>query len=147
MLYQKNKSQLKEAMVNKDVTKRDVLKMVVNKARSIMKQNSPNEVSEDITDDVMISAIEKELKQLNQTKESLKDKTDCKLYSDTENKILILKAFLPEKMSRNDIENVVNDILSKNDCTSFGDKMKVVMAELKGKADGKLVKEVIQSLT
>ena len=80
MLYLQIKNELKEAMKSKNTEKRDVLKMVIDKARAIMKRNFPNEVSEDIPDTIVIMAIEKELKQLNQTKDALKDKENSKEY-------------------------------------------------------------------
>lgn len=71
-MYTKIKLQIKEAMKNKDVNKRDVLKMVVDKSKSIVKEKTPNNSSDDIDDSVVIQAIKRELKQLYQTKESLK---------------------------------------------------------------------------
>ena len=145
MLYLQIKNELKEAMKSKNTEKRDVLKMVIDKARAIMKRNFPNEISEDIPDTIVIMAIEKELKQLNQTKDALKDKENSKLYCETALKIGVLSAYLPKKMTKIEVEQAVSKILSQGDYPNFGMKMKAVMAELKGKADNALIKEVVQS--
>lgn len=145
MLYLQIKNELKEAMKSKNTEKRDVLKMVIDKARAIMKRNFPNEVSEDIPDTIVIMAIEKELKQLNQTKDALKDKENSRLYYETALKIGVLSAYLPKKMTKIEVEQAVSKILSQGDYPNFGMKMKAVMAELKGKADNALIKEVVQS--
>lgn len=145
MLYLQIKNDLKIAMKNKNIVKRDVLKMVIDKSRAIMKRNFPNEVSEDIPDTVVLMAIEKELKQLNQTKDSLKGRENSELYYQTGLKIGLLSAYLSSKMTKEEIEIEVKKILSECVCPNFGLKMKAVMAALKGKADSNLIKEVVQS--
>lgn len=146
MLYLQIKTELKEAMKNKDTDKRDVLKMVIDKARAIMKKDMPNETSEEISDEVIIMAIEKELKQLEQTKIALKGKEDSDLYRQTTLKIALLTPYLPSKMTKAEVEVAVRKILSQGNYPNFGMKMKAVMAELKGKADNTIIKEVVQSL-
>lgn len=145
MLYLQIKDDLKAAMKDKNTVKRDVLKMVIDKSRAIMKRNFPNEVSEDIPDTVVLMAIEKELKQLNQTKDSLKGREGSELYYQTGLKIGLLSAYLPSKMTKEEVEIEVKKILSEGDYPNFGLKMKAVMAELKGKADSNLIKEVVRS--
>ena len=125
MMYEKIKADIIEAMKNKDVTKRDCLKMVVDKARS----------------------IQKEQKQLAQTLDSIKGKNEGKfveIAQITSHKMAILSAYLPTQMTREEVEKVVSDIISKGEYPNFGMKMKAVMAELKGKADNKLIKEIVE---
>ena len=69
MLYEAIMSDIKDAMKSKNITKKDVLKQVQTKAQSDAKENKS-----DITDEVVIKAINKELKQLNQTKEAISSK-------------------------------------------------------------------------
>lgn len=145
MLYLQIKEDLKAAMKSENTIKRDALKMVIDKSRAIMKRNCPNEVSEDIPDTVVLMAIEKELKQLNQTKDALKGREDSGLYYQTGLKIGLLSAYLPSKMAKEEVEIEVKKILSQGDYPNFGMKMKTVMAALKGKADSNLIKEVVQS--
>lgn len=144
-MYLKIKSEIKEAMKSKDVLKRDVLKMVVDKARAIQKEKNPNNTSETISDEIMIQAIQKEMKQLAQTKDALKGRESCNLYNDTTHKMAILSAYLPSQMTREEVEKAVYTILSNNNFPNFGMKMKAVMSELKGKADNKLIKEVVET--
>lgn len=145
MMYVKIKAEIKEAMKSKDVIKRDALKMVVDKARAIQKEQNPIDTPETIPDEVMIQAIQKEVKQLNQTKDALKGRENTDLYIQTTHKMTILSAYLPSQMTREEVEKVVADIISKGDYPNFGMKMKAVMAELKGKADNKLIKEIVET--
>ena len=147
-MYVKIKAEIKIAMKDKNVIKRDVLKMVIDKARSIKKEQYPNDTSEHISDEMILQAINKEMKQLAQTLDSVKGKTEDKfveIAQTTQHKIDILSAYLPSQMTREEVEKVVDMILSNRDFPNFGMKMKAVMAELKGKADNKLIKEVVET--
>lgn len=143
-MYTKIKNEIKEAMKNKDTTKRDVLKMVIDKAKSIKKEKYPNDTTETISDEFIVNAVNKEIKQLNQTKDSLKGREDTDLYKETEIKITILSDYFPKMMTREEVEIEVKRILSNNEYNNFGVMMKAVMSELKGKADNKVIKEVVE---
>ena len=144
-MYLKIKAQIKEAMKEKNNLKRDSFKMVIDKAKAIMKEKNPTEVSENIPDEVIIQAIQKEIKQLNQTKEALKDRENTALYAETVYKMAILSEYLPKQMTKEEVEKAVYNILSNNDYPNFGLKMKACMTELRGKADNKLIKEVVET--
>lgn len=144
-MYVKIKAEIKEAMKSKDITKRDALKMVIDKARAIQKEQNPIDTPEIIPDEIMIQAIQKEVKQLNQTKDALKGRENTDLYIQTTHKMAILSSYLPTQMTREEVEKAVSDIISKGEYPNFGMKMKAVMAELKGKADNKLIKEVVET--
>lgn len=144
-MYVKIKSDIKEAMKNKNIEIRDCLRMVVDKAKTAMKEKNPTEVIEDIPDDVIISAIQKELKQLKQTADALSGKEDSYYYQETIYKITILDKYLPRQMDREEVEKAVAEILSNGEYSNFGMKMKAVMNELRGKADNKLIKEVVET--
>lgn len=144
-LYTVIKAQIKEAMKSKDTIKRDALKMVIDKARSIKKEQYPNDTSEHISDEMILQAINREMKQLTQTKDALKGRENTDLYVQTTHKMAILSSYLPSQMTREEVEKAVCTILSNQDFPNFGMKMKAVMSELKGKADNKLIKEVVES--
>ena len=135
-------------MKSKDIVTRDVLKMVIDKARSIKKEQYPNDTSEYISDEIILQAINREIKQLAQTLDSINGKTEDKfvdIAQTTQHKIDILSAYLPSQMTREEVEKAVYMILSNRDFSNFGMKMKAVMTELKGKADNKLIKEVVEN--
>lgn len=147
-MYTTIKNQIKEAMKNKDIVTRDCLKMVIDKARAIHKEKIPNDTPEIIPDDIIIQAVKKEVRQLAQTLDSIKGKNDDKFVQvaqTTSNKIEILSAYLPSQMTREEVDRVVYNILTGGNYPDFGSKMRVVMAELKGKADNKLIKEVVET--
>jgi len=71
------------------------------------------------------------------------------LAEDEKKELAIIEQFLPELMSREEIEEVVKakmEELGVSDASEKGKLMGAVMGELKGKADGTLVKEVVDEL-
>lgn len=145
MLYETIKNEIKNAMKNKDVIKRDCLKNVLGKARDIQKVQSPAMGSDEIPDTIMLDAIQKEVKQLNQTIVALEGHENSDLYMVSTHEIEILKGYLPKQMSRKEIEEAVSWILGDKEYKNFGEKIKYVMKELKGKADNKIVREVVEN--
>lgn len=132
MMHNNIQAAIKDAMKSKDIDKRDTLKMALSKAQDIAKDKKS-----DITDDIMLDGIRKEIKQLNQTKDSLESRKDTDLYKSTVYKIEVLTAYLPTMMSEEEVDKTVNDILKAAGATNKGQCMKLVMAELKGKANNK----------
>lgn len=153
MLYLQIKEEIKTAMKNKDTEKRDVLKMVVDKAKAIVKEKNPTNVTEDIPDNVILQAIQKEVKQLNQTKDALKDKENTDLYASTTLKIGILSEYLPTQMTENELEKYIESELIELTGVNVeispkikGMVMKNIMPKLKGKADSRLINQVVDRL-
>lgn len=63
--------------------------------------------------------------------------------------LAIIDSYLPRQMTREEVEVVVRetaDALGVSDMSGMGPLMKQVMAELKGKADGRLVNEVVREV-
>lgn len=143
-MYNKIKAEIKEAMKKKDLDRRDVLKMVVDKAKAIIKETNPSDDGLYIPDDIIVQAVQKEIKQLNQTKDSLKGKESSGLYASTQKKIDILTEYLPKMMTQEETNKAVAIILSAIDSSNFGMQMKAVMKELKGKADNKNIKAAVE---
>lgn len=92
------------------------------------------------------------LKEIKQTKETLElapsDRTD--IITECKNRISILEKFAPKMMSEDEIKTVISSVLSalSIDAPTGKDKgriMKELMPQVKGKADGKLVNEILTS--
>ena len=147
-MYVNIKADIKDAMKSKDIERRDCLKMVIDKAKAIQKERSPTNMPDIISDDIMIQAIQKEIKQLAQTLDSVRGKNEDKyvqIAQATTRKISLLNAYLPAQMTREEVERTVFNILTGGNYPDFGSKMKAVMSELKGKVDNKIIKEVVET--
>ena len=47
-------------------------------------------------------------------------------------------------MTKEEVENAISNILSSGIYSSFGEKMRACMITLKGKADNKIIKEIVE---
>jgi uncharacterized protein YqeY len=64
-----------------------------------------------------------------------------------EKELAIIQEYLPKQMSEADIESFVKKVITETSASSqkdFGNVMPLVMKELKGKADGRLVQELVK---
>lgn len=62
--------------------------------------------------------------------------------------LAIIETYLPEQMSDDKLEEVINEIITQVGATTakdLGKVMGVAMKELKGKADGKKIQELVKS--
>ncbi|GBD94527.1 glutamyl-tRNA(Gln) amidotransferase subunit E [bacterium BMS3Abin05] len=62
--------------------------------------------------------------------------------------LAVIQSYLPEQLSREDVEREIVLIVEETGASSMkdlGKVMKEAMARLKGKADGKLVQEIVRS--
>lgn len=106
-------------------------------------KNEEIELKRALNEDEATAIVRKELKQ---TEESLKDaQKAAKDTAEYEAQIAYLTALLPAAMSAEQIGEMVNGIASGVANQTKGDIMKAVMAEMKGKADGKLIADAVNA--
>lgn len=140
MLLERLNNEIKAAMVDKNTEKRDVLRTIKSNANLTAKEKHT-----DITDEFVLDAIKKEIKQLNQTLTSLVGKEDTDLYKNTTYRLEVLKEYMPKQMTEDAVREAVKRIVSNLDANvAFGVKMGAVMKELRGKADGKLIQQIVK---
>lgn len=134
-----------DAMKAKDKDTKDTLSMLLAALK-----NKAIDKRADLTEEEEVQVI---LKEIKQTKESLEltpaDRTD--LIEEAQKRIAVLEKFAPKMMDADEIKAVVAGVLADLgiDAPTAKDKgriMKELMPKVKGKADGKLVNEVVGSL-
>ena len=138
MLREKIYEELKEAMKAREKLKLEALRYLW----SLIK-NEEIEVKADLTDDQVMKVVASEVKKRKEALEQIKTSKRVELIQAEEEKLKVLEAFLPEQMSREEIEKVVTEVVSQG-MNDFGVVMGQVMGKVRGKADGKLVSEVVR---
>ena len=130
------------AMKAKDKDKLSVLRMLKG---SLQLENINK--GKELTDDVVIDVISREIKQ---RKESIAEFTKGgreDLANETTKEIDILKAYLPEQLSEEEIEKIIDQVFASVAPTSakdMGKVMKEVTPLVKGKADMSHVSALIK---
>ncbi|MBL7045114.1 MAG: GatB/YqeY domain-containing protein, partial [Parcubacteria group bacterium] len=93
--------------------------------------------------------IKKQAKQRKDSIEQFKAGGRDELAESEEKELVILSAYLPEDMSREEVEKIAiakKEELGVTDKSKIGILMGAIMKEAKGKADGTVVKEVVEGL-
>ncbi len=104
----------------------------------------------DLTEEEENTVVLKEIKQLKETLEfSPADRTD--IIGECNLRITVLSEFAPKFMTEEEIKKLIDKVLAKLEITNpepkdKGKIMKELMPLVKGKADGKLVNEIVAAL-
>lgn len=131
--------EIKNALINKDINAKNVFKSVKATATNIAKESHS-----EITDDIVIKAIKKELKQLKQTQDSTPKDSSLNIAACVQSELI--EIYLPKQLSIDELTDKIKSILSTIPSeANFGIKMKACMAELKDVADGKTIKQIIEN--
>ena len=133
-----------EAMKAKDKETNDTLSLLLAALK-----NKAIDKRADLTAEEEVQVI---LKEIKQTKETLDmtpaDRTE--LIESTKRRIAVLESFAPKMMEAEEIKTIISSVLADLgiDTPTAKDKgriMKDLMPKVKGKADGKLVNEIVSS--
>lgn len=129
---------LKEKLETKNDTKYSVYKNILDKTQKDVKEKK----IEVITDDYVITAARKELKQLEDTLSYITKESDPDRYEKLTTSIAIVNGFLPKSIS----ENEILDFLKNNDIDK---NMGVCMKALKNKfgvnLDGRTASSIVKN--
>lgn len=99
-----------------------------------------------LTDADVLSVVKKQVKTHQESIDMFTKGNRNDLVEREKAELVILQAYLPAQMGEDEVKKKVTEVVKANAGADFGTLMKLVMAELKGAADGamvaKLVKEV-----
>lgn len=135
---------MKEAMKAKDKVTLGVVRMVKSSV-----SNEQIKLGHDLTADEELAVLSRDMKQRVEELESYKDADREDLAEEIQGQIDVLKRYMPEQMSEEEVVAVVKETIAEVGASSKADLGKVMgalMPKVKGKADGKLVNQTVQSL-
>lgn len=133
---------LKVAMRDKDTVKKSVITML----RAAVKQVEVDE-RRDLDDEAVIEIITKQIKQKNNAIVEFKNGARQDLVELTEKEIEFLMKYMPEQLSVEEVQKIVDEAIATVGATTMKDMGKVmgiVSNATKGKADGKLVADLVK---
>jgi len=140
------KTDLKEAMKAREAFKLSVIRMIIsairNKEISLRKGDNIS-----LTDEQILEVISSEVKKRKDSIESYINGGRADLAEVEKNEIALLVKYLPEQMSEEELEKIVDEVVrskSENSTVAFGAIMGEVMARVKGRADGTVVSALVK---
>ena len=144
MLQEKLMADLKEAMKGGDKTRLEVIRMVRARIKNVEKAHQKS-----LDDPDVLDAIAKEAKQRRESIAEFKKADRQDLLDKEEAELAILLEYLPQQMSREEILAAARGVIEEVGARGPGDKGKVMqklMPQLKGKAEGRDINEVVTQL-
>ena len=134
-----------EAMKAKDKERKDSLSMLLSALKNAeIDKRSP------LTEDEANAVVKKELKQTKETMDTAPaDRTD--IIEEARKRMEVYQKFAPEDLTPEQIADVIKGVLAQLEIEAptakdKGKIMKVLMPLVKGKADGKVVNEVLAGM-
>src|SRR5699024_4399672 len=134
---------MKQAMRAKDKEKLSVIRMV-----KASLQNEAIQLGVDtLEEDDELTILSRELKQRNDSLDEFKSAGRDDLVEKMEKEIEILKVYMTEQLSEEELEELVKQTIQEVNALSkkeFGKVMGAIMPKVKGKADGASVQKLVQ---
>lgn len=148
MLQSEMKEKMKEAMRAKDAVRLSVIRGIIAAIsnEAVTKGLGP---AGELSDEEVLAIIRRESKKRKDSIEQFISGGRPELADNEKAELEILEHFLPVQMSESEIKKLVEIKKQELGVTSKADAgklMKAVMVDLKGKADGGLVKQIVESL-
>ena len=142
-MVEKLKVDMIEAMKNKEKEKLTVIRMV----KAAMDQEHIDRKRE-INDELLIDVVNKQIKMRRDSIAEFEKGNRSDLIEKTQNELAILEAYLPEQLSEEEVNTIIDEIfieVKPESQKDMGKVMKEATTKLKGKADMKKVSEIIKS--
>ena len=143
-LKQKLSDDLKQAMRDGDKVKRSVIRLVMAaiKNAEIARQATLNDTD-------ILGVIAKEVRQRHESIEAFRQGNRQDLVAQEEAELAVLTEYLPQQMTREEIIAAARQVIAEVGAQEPSDKGKVMpklIAQLKGRADGRKINAVVTEL-
>lgn len=141
-LIEQIQEDLKRSMKAKDGNRVSVLRFLMSSIR-----NREIEKRNPLDDDEVLAEITSSAKRRRESIEAFKEGGRADLVAKEEAELAVLQEYLPEQLSPDEIRGIVQEVIVAVGASTAGDigkVMKELMPRLRGKADGKLVNEIVR---
>jgi uncharacterized protein YqeY len=135
-------SQLKDAMREGDAARRDTLRLILSSLRSAEK-----ELQRELHDDEELQVLQRERKKRIEASEAFRAAGREEQADKEDDELEVLEEFMPEPISEDELESIVDDVIAEVGATSMRDIGRVmadVMPQVAGRADGSAVSQLVR---
>ena len=134
--------EIKDAMRERDGERRDALRLILNSLK-----NSEKELQRPLSEDEELQVLQRERKKRVEAAEAFRSGGRDEQAEAEERELEILEEFMPEPLSEDEIEEIVDDVIAEVGATSIADLGRVmadVMPQVAGRADGSAVSQIVR---
>lgn len=144
MLEEKIFNDYKQALKNKDTLRSSTLSFLrASISNALIEKRKKN-----LDDAEVINLIKKQVKQREDSIEQFKKGNRQDLVDKESGELEILKSYLPEELPAQEVNKIIEEAIIEAQAAGvqdIGKVMKLVMPRVSGRADGKLVNELVRS--
>jgi uncharacterized protein YqeY len=135
-------SELTAAIKERDNARRDALRLILSSLRSAEK-----ELQRPLHDDEELQVLQRERKRRLESAEAFRAAGREEQALAEEAELAVLEEFMPEPLSEEELEGIVDDAIAEVGATSMRDLGRVmadVMPQIAGRADGSAVSQIVR---
>ncbi|WLR49890.1 GatB/YqeY domain-containing protein [Bacillus tianshenii] len=133
---------MKQAMKNRDKDKLAVIRMV----RASLQNEAIKLGKDELSQDEELTILNRELKQRKDSLHEFQEAGRNDLAEKTQSEIDVLQTYMPEQLSDEELDQIVQETIAEVGASSKADMGKVmgaIMPKVKGKADGSKVNQAV----
>jgi len=141
-LIARMEEELKAARLARDGDRRDALSLVLNALQAAQK-----ELQRPLSDEEELQVLQRERKRRLEAAEAFRAGGREEQAEDEEYELEVLEEFMPEPLSEDELEEIIDDVISEVGATSIRDLGRVmagVMHQVSGRADGSTVSQLVR---
>jgi uncharacterized protein len=134
--------ELKDAMRERDNDRRDALRLILSSLQSAEK-----ELQRPLNDQEELQVLQRERKKRFEAEQAFRDAGREEQADAEDYELEVLEEFMPEPLSEDELEEIVDDAIAENGATSLQDLGRVmadVMPQVAGRADGSAVSQLVR---
>jgi uncharacterized protein YqeY len=134
--------ELEQAMKARDTERRDALRLILSSLRSAEK-----ELQRPLHDEEELQVLQRERKKRIEAAEAFRTAGREEQADAEEAELEVLEEFMPEPLSEEELEEIVDDAIAETGATSLRDLGRVmadVMPQIAGRADGSAVSQLVR---
>ena len=134
--------EVKDAMLARDGERRDALRLILASLKSAEK-----ELQRPLSEDEELQVLQRERKRRIEAAEAFRAGDRPEQAAKEEAELEILQEFMPEPLSEDELERIVDDAIAETGATSMRDMGRVmadVMPQIAGRADGSQVSQIVR---
>jgi uncharacterized protein len=134
--------ELKDAMKARDAERRDALRLILNALKS-----SEKELQRPLSEEEELQVLQRERKRRVEAAEAFRSGGRDEQAAAEDYELEVLEEFMPEPLSEDEIDEIVDDVIAEVGATSMADLGRVmadVMPQIAGRADGSQVSQIVR---
>jgi hypothetical protein len=134
--------ELTKAMRERDAERRDTLRLILSSLQAAQK-----ELQRELQDQEELQVLQRERKRRSEAAEAFRVGGAEERAEQEERELAVIEEFMPEQLSEEELESIIDDVLAECGATSMRDLGRVmadVMPQVAGRADGSQVSQLVR---